>query len=651
MAIEDDFTVALNGDIRYTGGGSTYYTVLELHRFLQGLADDEEMASASSDFLDITSVNPSTRSTDNIITLNGDYNIDDDAAEQLYNGSILQGGGDTLYAGLVVVGEVESGTELMIFRDNSLITSWWGTGINADSGAGIIMRTLIRIRGDDQGSSNLTGCLLDGGKIRVEAREFNDVYAFFNVTLGLGNSTAAIFTSDDLNNDTVEGTVSGWTTITDVDPGYNAIDVDNDGTDEYYYSEWDKDTYTINQLYERTKWIQRRGSSTSIHGMNGQYFRGISHSITYDGKSGTVNEDDTIGWGTWFNFDTGTSTENYTEGNYVKVGTNDYLAKIVYYYTTDNGVSGTLVLAMEDTSQTISDGDIITELATSYEKTINGTVTDNDKDGGTGVILADDTGDSKYHIQMLTGVAPQDDMRMYSQDNDGYALVNVTVTTRTVNPEFLGQSTGSAIIGAFGIGIEYADLSSADSLTALDGTARSPPNNQTFTVTGLVSGEDRLLVAANDGADSPDLDQYSLQTTLDAAGTTSVVVTGEVAGYTPNTGWLRIQMDSNPTKSGDLGRYKIVSYTAWTFSTNTTFTITSTDFSSDVATAGNNVFVGLIDKQATSDTETFTGVYTTDKSLVGRVRDGGASPIVPFDTPATFNSGGGGFAAIRQNDT
>lgn len=81
MAIEDDFTVALNGDIRYTGGGSTYYTVLELHRFLQALADDEEMSSSSSDYVDITSVNPSTRSTDNIITLNGTFNIDDDAAE------------------------------------------------------------------------------------------------------------------------------------------------------------------------------------------------------------------------------------------------------------------------------------------------------------------------------------------------------------------------------------------------------------------------------------------------------------------------------------------------------------------------------------------------------------------------------------------
>jgi hypothetical protein len=49
--------------------GSSHYTVLELHRFLQDLADN---ASASGDdLLDITSSTPSERSTVNIITLLG----------------------------------------------------------------------------------------------------------------------------------------------------------------------------------------------------------------------------------------------------------------------------------------------------------------------------------------------------------------------------------------------------------------------------------------------------------------------------------------------------------------------------------------------------------------------------------------------------
>ena len=40
MAIQDDFTVAVNGDIRYVGAahgasGAGYYTVIQFHRWLQ----------------------------------------------------------------------------------------------------------------------------------------------------------------------------------------------------------------------------------------------------------------------------------------------------------------------------------------------------------------------------------------------------------------------------------------------------------------------------------------------------------------------------------------------------------------------------------------------------------------------------------------
>ena len=83
------------GDIRYIGGdhgaSPTYATVIELHRFLQDLADDASFVG--DDELDITVVTPSDRSTDNIITLINGYNIDDNAAEHLYDGSIIQAGG------------------------------------------------------------------------------------------------------------------------------------------------------------------------------------------------------------------------------------------------------------------------------------------------------------------------------------------------------------------------------------------------------------------------------------------------------------------------------------------------------------------------------------------------------------------------------
>jgi hypothetical protein len=116
MAIGDDFSVNAAGDIRHISG-STNYTVLELHRWLQDLADDAE--AAGNDIIDISRATPSERSTDQIIQLLGSYNIDDDAAENLYGGSIKQGTGATeeIYAGLKVLGSVDnSNTQLMIIQ-------------------------------------------------------------------------------------------------------------------------------------------------------------------------------------------------------------------------------------------------------------------------------------------------------------------------------------------------------------------------------------------------------------------------------------------------------------------------------------------------------------------------------------------------------
>jgi hypothetical protein len=108
MAIGTDFEIQNDKDIRYIGAihaasGAGYYTVLELHRWLQGLADDASISN--DDYLDITRDTPSERATDNIVTLINSYNVDDTTAEHLYNGSIIQtvGGSTEYYDGLVVI--------------------------------------------------------------------------------------------------------------------------------------------------------------------------------------------------------------------------------------------------------------------------------------------------------------------------------------------------------------------------------------------------------------------------------------------------------------------------------------------------------------------------------------------------------------------
>ena len=105
--IGDDFSVNAAGDIRHVAN-TNHYTVLELHRWLQDLADNAE--ASGNDIIDISRATPSERSTNQIIQLLSTYNIDDDAAEYLYGGSIKQGSGATeeIYAGLKILGAVNN---------------------------------------------------------------------------------------------------------------------------------------------------------------------------------------------------------------------------------------------------------------------------------------------------------------------------------------------------------------------------------------------------------------------------------------------------------------------------------------------------------------------------------------------------------------
>jgi hypothetical protein len=553
-----DWSIATNGNIRYIGdahGGASpsYATVLELHRALQDFADD---ASASGDDLvDITSETPSDRSTDNIVTLLNSYNIDDTAAEHLYDGSIIQSGGDTIYDGVVNFGNA---TFINVLQNGSLIaTDFWNSftpsGFNDDSAQGISHRFLVKVRSG--------GADIDGRRLLGMVREFGKTYSEFSINgTSRGNNVLALSESDDLNNATAAGTVAGWTTITNLSEGYSGIDVSGDGADEFYYSEWDFGSQAVNDFYERIKWLTRRDTASTLYGLDGDVFRGITHEINIDNPAGTFQEPEAVSW-----------------------------------------------------------------------------------TGGTGQLLAinSTTAGTKMWIQLLTGVAPTDGQEITGGTSSATADVNVTVTERT--PTIAGasplQSTGAAIIGAYGLGIQAADLSASDKLFDLTNTQITPPNNVTFTVSGLVSGEDRVLVGPEDGSGGLDVDQFTLNTALTGATETAVVVNTTIPSDTPATGTIRILTDG--------GIYVRVAYSSYTGST---FTITSTDFSTDNASVSNNVFISYIDLLAAASTASFTSVYSSDRTLFIRVRDGDSTPIKTFETTGTLGSAGGSATAIRTSD-
>ena len=181
----------------------------------------------------------------------------------------------------------------------------------------------------------------------------------------------------------------------------------------------------------------------------------------------------------------------------------------------------------------IDDNDLIEGVISGATAAINvagGAIEDEDLGGGTGIVLAkDDNGTSgDLYIQIISGVNPVDNSRIRASDLTGDPLtdfvdVNVTVTSRTVSPEFVGTSTGSNIIGAYGIGFDPADVGASDRFTSLDGATRQPPNNVSFTVSGLVAGEDRVLVGPRNGA-ALDRGQWLVSTALTTLTETSLVV-------------------------------------------------------------------------------------------------------------------------------
>ncbi len=789
MAIADDFSVENDGtgDIRYTGDGSTTYTVLAFKNYLGALQDDAQ--AAGDDLADITTETIYERSTDEILTLNSPFNLDDTAVEHIYDGSVTQNIGDDEYSGLYVVGVVETGTEPMIVQDNEILPSYWGTGLNPDAAENVIMKIMVKTR---EGGADI-----NNQKIRVLSREFLDTYAEFDVTLGTANSTAAIFTSDDLNNNTAHGDVEAWIgTITNTE-GYQLIDIDGNGTGEEYYSKWDPDTQSLNDTYEFTKWYQKRSeiadennaetgddwpvdnativgigtefsardnaqlltearfwlkigagtptgnmycelydsddvataaptggvlatsevldtnrltssyietifrftdgysmvadqeyfivikhpdgaagdyveadgdsttaddgnyasltgtvwtgaagdalrfevkSSPAIHGMAGELFRGITTEVVYDGESGgPFTEDARLFWGTRIGYD-GLSGV-FEVGRYVKIGASGTPTvsknggKILF----DDTVGDVLYVALEDItgagSGLLAEDDKLTQIGgTAASADATAVITDDTKAGGEGTLLAlDDNGSTgDLYLQITSGAAPVDDLRV-SEATAKYALVNATINARTISPAFVGQSTGTNIIGAYGIGFEPTEVGSSDKFFDLSNTLRTPPNNVTFTVGGLVSGEDRVLVGPRSGS-VLNKAQYALQTALAADDETDIVVSTAIQTETPSAGVgalntrLRVELDT--------GVYRRVPYTSWSAST---FTTSSLDWSDPLdALATNDVFVAYIDVLADAATEAFTAVHSSTRDILIRVRDGGATPIKTVESSAQF---------------
>jgi len=714
MAISDgDVSVNLSGNIRWTGGAvsANQYTVLELHRWLQEKADDAE--ASGDDLVDITTDTPSERSTDQIITLNAPFNIDDTMAQHLYAGSVTQTGGDDVYSGLQVVGSVNNAsTELQLVQNKNHLPDYWGTGLNANAASAILHRQLVKTR--------TGGTDIDGKRLRVQARYYTDTYAEFSVTLGLGESVAAIFTNEDINNTTALATVAGWTSITNVE-GYQQIDLGNGEGEQDYYSQWNRDSYTINQLYERAKWIQSKAPIEDEHTGTGK------DNDLGDGTILTQHQSFTVGANTMYlrrarfrlKIGAGAPTGDITatlyahDGTYgtSSVGTGGVLAtseavpatrlrsaydEIEFVFNTPVEMTGGAyyMIGVEfaddvsnyvqvdgvettghDGNRADNDGswntDDTDDLWFRVDSSLNihdmpgelfrgithqwaydaasGNFTEDeeltwgtDATAGAAVLLADDDNgaDGIVWVQLTSGVLPVDPTEITGGSSGETMEIDGAVTSRTLSVCFIGQSTGTALIGAFGIGVEALDLSDSDKLFDLTNQQRVPPNNVVWTISGVVIGEDRILVGPKAAGLDFEYDQLELGVALDGAAETEVACIESIPTDMPASGSLRIELDTGINR-----RVQYESYTG------NTFTLLSTDFTDPAdAVSGNNVMVSFIDKLADDTDQLFATIFDSQRELFVRVRDGGGTPIKTYEAPSNLTSAGGSASATRTSD-
>lgn len=272
MGIADDFSVSATGDVRHVSG-STVYSVLDLHSWLQDLADD---ASASgNDLLDILAPNPSkldgprdaaVASRLNLLTSGSvSFNIDDTAAQYINFGSIKQDSANVQYSGLKTIGGIVSGSPVYVVQDGSKLTKFWSNGH---------VQVLVKVKA--------SGSFIDSGNVTAYSRKWGQTYSHFDVNLAAGGETsAALATAVDSNITLTELQAANLSSKVTVTFGDTTQDLGNGNGSKLY-----KGTIalsggcTLQEAYQYLQYLTRENSAAILNSIPGWRYRVLNSAYT-----------------------------------------------------------------------------------------------------------------------------------------------------------------------------------------------------------------------------------------------------------------------------------------------------------------------------------------------------------------------------------
>ena len=269
MAIGDDFSISATGDIRHTSG-TTVYTVLELHEWLQDLADDA--ASTGDDNLDILAPNPSkldgprdsaVASRLNLLDDNGSisFNIDDTAAQYFNFGSIKQTDAFVQYSGLRTIGGIVANSPVYVVQKSDKITSFWSNGH---------IQILVKVK--------TANALVDGGDVTAFSRKWAQTYSHFDVNLAAGGETsAAISTALDANIvDTESDVLTNYVPNVALSFGDTTQDLGNGNGNKLYKGTITlSNNITLANAYQALQYLTRESSTSTINTIDGWRYRAL----------------------------------------------------------------------------------------------------------------------------------------------------------------------------------------------------------------------------------------------------------------------------------------------------------------------------------------------------------------------------------------
>jgi hypothetical protein len=193
-------------------------------------------------------------------------------------------------------------------------------------------------------------------------------------------------------------------------------------------------------------------------------------------------------------------------------------------------------------------------------------------------------------------------------------------------------SAGAALKGVRVVDGSGNEIPGFARMQADDGTYYVSPTVATIAVSNLVSG-DRVLVARDNGSGAILKDEYT--PVAASTGATSIQVVESIKTDTPTSGVIRIKNE----------RYTYSGYNTGT----KTFSGLSPALTQNIV-AGDDVFVPFIDKATTTTSESVTFLYSSTFGVTVDVRNGSATPIIPFRTTASVTSTGASINTIRTAD-